>query len=208
MPLSIIGFARFPKRIPTYLALIAVVGLSGSMFPQTSPFQTPSTYHSVSIWSVGTFTGFSSSQQAVTKASVAQDSITSQPDSYGSQQLQLANRQDSEGVLYEDYRSRRSRIVIYVEIARRLVIEPLALTDIALLAKVNFSEAKTCLERMMMAGLVRDSLLGGKKYALTRKGLLFLESGERTLKLLQPESEETKSTTEEHDSRRRTLDTH
>jgi len=178
---------RLSRLIPTLLALLGVVGLSGSMLPQTSVPQTLSSSYPTVTWSISN-SNWHFTPQVIMSSTTTLDSTIPKLDSYGPQQLQLSTRQDFEGILYEDYRSRRSRVVICIEIAKRLAVEPLTLTNIALLTRVNFSQARICLEQMMLAGLVQGCPPWGRKeYALTRKGMLFLESGEQTLKLLQPE---------------------
>ena len=200
---------RLSRFVPIIVALFAVAGLTGSTIPQTPAIQTTFLHHPAAAWSISTFTGSAGSTQAATKISFTSDSVSNQFDSYGSQQLQLSNRQESEGILYEDYRSRRSRMVICIEIAKRLAVEPLTLTDIALHTKLNFSQAKACLGQMIMAGLVQSQRLRREnKYALTRKGMLFLESGERTLRLLQSESIEDRSVIDKYESQGRTLHTY
>lgn len=172
------------------LGLISVVGLSGSSLPQSHINLGSSQYHAGAVTGMVPVEGTSEVAPQVSFITAASNTVPiSQVNSYNPQQL--TTWQDAEGILYEDYRSRRSRVIICIEIAKRLSAEPLSLTEIALHARINFSHARFCLEQMISAGLVQsDPWTREKKYTLTRRGLLFLESGERTARLLQPESNE------------------
>jgi predicted transcriptional regulator len=174
---------RAQRFLPLVLALVAVSGLSGSTVPQRYTYSGPSAIHfdlvTGTVSEQGLIVG---SPQASVPGTTSSVSATYPVNPYGSEQL--ATWAETEGMLYEDYRSRRSRVLICVEIAKRLSAEPMALTDVALHVRLNFTQAKTCIEQMMVAGLVElDPAEGVKKYALTRQGLLFLESGEKTLRL-------------------------
>lgn len=164
-----------------------MVGLAGSTIPITQLVQLPNQ------GSTSTFATVQTSQSGLVPQIVF-TTANIEPIGYHSSDAGLQFRQtidqDSEGVLFEDYRSRRPRILICIEIANRLGAGPLAITDLALLTRVNFSTAKICLEQMIAANLVHcDSSQEGKKYALTAKGKLFLESGSRTIRLFRQEDD-------------------
>lgn len=201
--------ANWSTIVLTFLALIAVMGLSGSTFPQAYTTQTLPQYHPVTGAGVSVTAGSSVLfPQIIAKTTTIENSAY-EASAFGAQQLQQSIRQDSEGALYEDGRSRRSHVLICIEIAKRLSSEPLALTNIALLVRINFSQARKCLENMMVAGLVQpDQTRGERKYTLTKKGMLFLESGEVTLKLFQPQSIGSQSPLVADESQVRTIRTH
>lgn len=90
-------------------------------------------------------------------------------------------------MLFEDYRSRRSHLLISIEIAKRLSSDSLTLTEIALMTRLNFRQAKLFIEEMANAALIQDGLSPGGRYTLTAKGLAFLESGEKVIGMLRPE---------------------
>ncbi|MDG6920997.1 MAG: hypothetical protein JRN59_05655 [Nitrososphaerota archaeon] len=189
------------------LELFAVIGLAGSTIPITQLVQ-PSNQDSMS-----TFASVQTSQSR-TLPQIVFTATNIEPVGYhssdgGFQQLRQAISEESEGVLYEDYRLRRSRMLICIEIAKRLSAGPLAVTDLALLTRVNFSTAKICLEQMITASLVGvDSSREGRKYILTAKGKLFLESGSRTIGLFQPEDDTRLTETSIREPERRTFDTY
>lgn len=174
------------RRLSTILALVALVGLAGSTFPGVPIYHTsPPTPGTVIAFSgeVKVPTGYVPQiEMTVSSISPTAHGI----ESYGSSQLQQLNWSDSEATLFEDYRSRRSHLLICIEIAKRLSSNPLTLTEIALLTRLNFRQAKISADEMAAAGLIQDGLSGGGKYTLTAKGLAFLESGERTIGLLRP----------------------
>ena len=189
------------------LGLFGVVGLAGSTIPITQSVQ-PSNQGSTS-----TFATTQASQSGMAQ-NIVFTATNTEPVGYhsgdvGFQQLRQAIDEDSEGALFEDYRSRRPRILICIEIADRLGAGPLAITDLALLTRVNFSTAKICLEQMIAANLVQgDSSREGKKYALTAKGKLFLESGSRTIRLFRQEDDARLTEISIQEPERRTFDTY
>jgi predicted transcriptional regulator len=169
------------------LALIALIGLTGSTIPQVYTNQSTSQSTLLIGFSVKTPSGPSAVAPQIAARLVSSAQPEYNASEVGFRQIQQLIQKGSEGILYEDYRSRRSRLLICIELAKRLSGGSLSLTQIALLARINFGQAKALLELMSDAGLTSvDDSLKVKTYSLTRRGLLFLKHGEMTLKLLQP----------------------
>ncbi len=166
--------------------MVAIIGLSGGTLP--NPLWGWNASQSASGLAGGVTPQVPNQGVHVVTTSVSQiEPLTSQSSS-GSQSRQQSIWLESEGSLYEDIRKRRARLLICIEIARRIAAEPLELTEVAVSVGVNFSQAKSCLVEMVGAGLVElDTLRDGRRYTLTKKGLLFLRSGETTVKLLRPD---------------------
>ncbi len=168
------------------IVLVAIIGLSGGTFP--NPLWGWNASQSVSGLAGGVTPQVPDQGVHVVTTSVSQIEPLTWQFSSGNQSGQQSVWLESEGSLYEDVRKRRARLLICIEIARRIAAEPLGLTEVAVLVRVNFGQAKSCLIEMVGAGLVElDALRDGRRYTLTKKGLLFLRSGEMTVKLLQPD---------------------
>jgi predicted transcriptional regulator len=91
---------------------------------------------------------------------------------------------DGQGYLYEEIRSRRNRLVIYIELIKRISERPLNITEIALAARLNFGMTKKCIEVLQSNGLIWADSGEGRRYFATDKGLLFMRNAEQVLSLL------------------------
>jgi predicted transcriptional regulator len=172
------------KALVITFGLMAILGWSGSAFPQpwaSSGVAAHSTLASVTGTAAGY--GFSVEANLLSVTSTAAASRTIVETRFV---VQRALTEDAEGALYEDNNSRRSNLIICIEIAKRVSAEPLTLTQIALLTRLNFKQAKVCIEKMIAAGLLQHGIgIDDGRFTLTRRGLDFLESGERTVRLIQ-----------------------
>jgi predicted transcriptional regulator len=70
---------------------------------------------------------------------------------------------------------KRNKLEIYAEVLRRLLADPLGITEIALFCRLNFSSAKEIVDSLVGMGLLETvELEGNIGYATTRKGSLTL----------------------------------
>jgi len=70
---------------------------------------------------------------------------------------------------------RRNKLEIYAEILKRLMSEPLGVTEIALFCRLNFSSAKETVDFLISKGLLESvGFEGATKYRTSRKGSLVL----------------------------------
>ena len=91
---------------------------------------------------------------------------------------------NSQGYVYDEVRIRRDRIMIYVEIIKRLSASPLNLTELALVTGLNFGTTKARVDHLISMGLVRTELEKSIQYSATAKGRLFLEASQKALSYL------------------------
>lgn len=81
---------------------------------------------------------------------------------------------------------RRNRLEIYAEILRRLLADPLGITEIALFCKLNFSSAKDMVDYLVAKGLLEMVMVGDDpRYIATGKGFLVLRDIEKVADLFQ-----------------------
>lgn len=166
--------------------MVAVVVFTCSIYPQVTKAPISVSTSTLPIAESGTSTSLGGSVPQISVA-VSPEVTPVESISPTTQAFQTA-RLDSEGVLYEEYRSRRTRVLICLEIAKRLSVGPLGITDLALLTRLNFSQTRHYLDEMLEANLVEERLRDeGRKYHLTKRGMLFLRSGETTIQFLEPE---------------------
>ncbi len=79
---------------------------------------------------------------------------------------------------------RRNKLEIYAEILRRLIADPLGITEIALFCRLNFSTAKEMVDYLISLGLLKAiEMEDDLRYATTRKGILSLQDIERVSSL-------------------------
>jgi predicted transcriptional regulator len=79
---------------------------------------------------------------------------------------------------------RRNKLEIYAEVLRRLLADPLGITEIALFCRLNFSSAKEIIDSLVAMGLLETvELEDDIRYATTRKGSLTLRDIERVSNL-------------------------
>lgn len=84
---------------------------------------------------------------------------------------------------------RRNRLEIYAEILKRLLADPLGITEIALYCKLNFSSAKEMVDFLVSKGLIATiAIEDDPRYATTRKGLLVLRDIEKVSELFRVKS--------------------
>lgn len=67
---------------------------------------------------------------------------------------------------------RRNKLEIYAEILKRLLNEPLGITEIALFCRLNFSSAKEMVDYLVSKGLLELVVVGqASKYKTSEKGI-------------------------------------
>jgi predicted transcriptional regulator len=75
---------------------------------------------------------------------------------------------------------RRNKLEIYAEILRRLLADPLGITEIALFCKLNFSSAKEMVDYLVAKGLLETVVIeNDQKYVTAPKGSLVLQDIEK-----------------------------
>lgn len=82
---------------------------------------------------------------------------------------------------------RRNKLEIYAEILRRLLADPLGITEIALFCRLNFTSAKEMVDFLVSLGLLETVEMDDEmRYLTTRKGSLVVKDIEKIADLFQP----------------------
>jgi predicted transcriptional regulator len=94
---------------------------------------------------------------------------------------------------FDQLRSRRGRLEMYIEITRRLAGGPVTITELGVASKLNFASTREILDFLGENGIVTLALEDGraKRYSLTERGYEFVRRCEDALGMLDGERKST-----------------
>lgn len=91
-----------------------------------------------------------------------------------------------DGYIFDQTRSRRGKLELYIEITKRLAGGPVTITELGVAANLNFSSTREILGLLLENGLVALTVEDGraKKYGLTERGYEFVRRCEDVLRMV------------------------
>ncbi|MDG7009088.1 MAG: hypothetical protein JRN06_12835 [Nitrososphaerota archaeon] len=87
---------------------------------------------------------------------------------------------------FDQIRSRRGKLELYIEITKRLAGGPVTITELGVGANLNFSSTRDILGLLLENGLVASTVKDGraKRYGLTERGYEFVRRSEEILRMV------------------------